>query len=196
MEDLISTMKTSAHVGQGSDIRELQVRHIHCHHMCFPVLIQLQAQLNQSLPNVPISRSSHSPGNVFDCPPPPASSWNDQPAQNAFLSSSPFTARLMAHAASQANQQTQTQNNQRASIPAPNTGSQSQAQYQNQNQGQGGQGQNGYGNGNGQEMDNRRVTRSSHKALSPPTDSFANDAFRPLYEKAEGKQKGFGNGRK
>jgi len=104
----------------------------------------------------------------------------------------------MAHAASQANQLNQTQNNQRASIPAPNTGSQNQVQYQNQNQNQdqGGQGHNGYGNGNGQEMDNRRVTRSSHKALSPPTDSFANDAFRPLYEKAEGKQKGFGNGRK
>ena len=26
MEDLISTMKTTAHVGQGSDLRELQVR--------------------------------------------------------------------------------------------------------------------------------------------------------------------------
>lgn len=26
MDDLISTMKTSAHVGQGSDLRELQVR--------------------------------------------------------------------------------------------------------------------------------------------------------------------------
>jgi hypothetical protein len=102
----------------------------------------------------------------------------------------------MAHAASQANQASSSaqNNNQRASIPAPNTGSQNQAQYQNQ--GQSGQGQNGNGNGNGQETDNRRVTRSSHKALSPPTDSFANDAFRPLYEKAEGKQKGFGNGQK
>lgn len=26
MEDLISTMKSTAHVGQGSDLRELQVR--------------------------------------------------------------------------------------------------------------------------------------------------------------------------
>jgi hypothetical protein len=104
----------------------------------------------------------------------------------------------MAHAASQANQASSSaqNNNQRASIPAPNTGSQNQAQYQNQGQSGQGQSGNGNGNGNGQETDNRRVTRSSHKALSPPTDSFANDAFRPLYEKAEGKQKGFGNGQK
>lgn len=147
-----------------------------------------QAQLNESLPNVPINRSSQNPGSLFDCPPPPASSWNDQPAQNAFLSSSPFTARLMAHAAAQANPQNQSQNqnlNQnRASIPAPNAGSQQQ-QHQSQNQGQRQQGQ----------VIEKRETRSSHKAMSPETDHFANDAFRPLYEKSNGKNTGFGKGK-
>jgi hypothetical protein len=187
MEDLISTMKQTAHVGQGSDLRELQV--------CLLSLLQameytdIQAQLNETLPNVPINRSSQNAGSLFDCPPPPASSWNDQPAQNAFLSSSPFTARLMAHAAAQANPN-QNQNQNRGSIPAPNAGSGSQQQQQNQNQSK----QNG-GQGQGQAMENRRETRSSHKAMSPETDHFANDAFRPLYEKSEGKSKGFGKGK-
>ena len=146
-----------------------------------------QAQLNETLPNVPINRSSQNTASLFDCPPPPASSWNDQPAQNAFLSSSPFTARLMAHAAAQANpNQNQNQNQNRASIPAPNAGS--QQQQQNQSKQNGGQAQ-------GQAMENRRETRSSHKAMSPDTDHFANDAFRPLYEKSQGKSKGFGNGK-
>ena len=153
-------------------------------------MLTSQAQLNETLPNVPINRSSQNTGSLFDCPPPPASSWNDQPAQNAFLSSSPFTARLMAHAAAQANpnqNQNQNQNQNRASIPAPNGGS-SQQQQQNQSKQNGGLGQ-------GQAMDNRRETRSSHKARSPDTDHFANDAFRPLYEKSEGKSKGFGKGK-
>jgi hypothetical protein len=185
MEDLISTMKQTAHVGQGSDLRELQV--------CLLSLTQameytdIQAQLNETLPNVPINRSSQNAGSLFDCPPPPASSWNDQPAQNAFLSSSPFTARLMAHAAAQANPN-QNQNQNRGSIPAPNAGSQQQHPNQNQSKQNGGQGQ-------GQAMENKRETRSSHKAMSPETDHFANDAFRPLYEKSEGKSKGFGKGK-
>jgi hypothetical protein len=147
--------------------------------------LTIQAQLNDTLPNVPINRSSQNPGSLFDCPPPPASSWNDQPAQNAFLSSSPFTARLMAHAAAQASP-----NQNRASIPAPNAGSSQQYQQQTQNQPK----QNG-GQGQGHAMEDRRQTRSSHKAVSPETDHFANDAFRPLYEKSEGKTKGFGKGK-